>query len=115
MPPRPARKEGNPQLWIGTCTTTRKRQYDERDKAKTACKLSARRAREKLSAWSPYVCQYCNFWHIGHNHNVNKYRPRYADDERLADSIVCDHDDVLTHRRPVPLRGRSPVVLNIIH
>lgn len=57
---------GNTPTWVGTCTETGKRQYTTRKSAKSYQKRTKRYFKERDQHWSPYKCNSCDYWHIGH-------------------------------------------------
>lgn len=59
-----------------TCPQTGKLGYKNRRLAREARKWSRLINGEKTSEWSVYRCQYCDYWHIGHNYTYNKHQPR---------------------------------------
>lgn len=62
-----------------TCRETGKLGYKNRALAREARKWSRLLNGEKTSEWSVYRCQYCNYWHIGHNYNYREHHPREDD------------------------------------
>lgn len=64
--PKYGRLHGNTPIAVGTCTESGKRQYATRKDAKSCLKATLREFGEKASLWSPYPCEACYHWHIGH-------------------------------------------------
>lgn len=63
-------------LFAMRCATTKKLGYRDRTDARAARKWSRLLNGEKTSEWSVYRCQYCQYWHIGHNSTYRQHQPR---------------------------------------
>lgn len=63
------------QFFTGVCRTG-KRGYLVRTAAKKAAKQAAKGGYGNMRA---YNCEFCNFWHVGHQ---TEYNPRYKKDTK---------------------------------